>query len=75
MVLNLAVTNPSVGGFLTVYPSGSATPLASNLNFGAGQTLANRAIMGVGTGGKVTIFNGYGRTDVIVNIATTTLPC
>jgi len=24
--------------------------------------------MGVGTGGKVTIFNGYGKSDVIVDV-------
>jgi murein DD-endopeptidase MepM/ murein hydrolase activator NlpD len=68
VVLNVAVTNPSIGGYLTVYPTGSARPLTSNLNFSAGQTLANRAIMGLGTGGKVTIFNGYGRSDVIVDV-------
>jgi murein DD-endopeptidase MepM/ murein hydrolase activator NlpD len=68
VVLNVAVTNPSLAGFVTVFPTGTATPLASNINFGAGQTLANRAIIGVGTGGKVTIFNGIGRTDVIVDV-------
>jgi hypothetical protein len=68
VVLNVAVTNPSAGGYVTVFPTGTATPLASNINFGAGQTLANRAIIGVGTGGKVTIFNGIGRTDVIVDV-------
>ncbi len=69
VVLNVTVTTPTVGGYVTVYPTGSATPLASNLNFGAGQTLANRAIVGLGTGGKVTIFNGYGKTEVIVDVA------
>ena len=68
VVLNVTVTNPTVGGHVTIFPTGAATPLASNLNFGANQTLANRAIIGVGTGGKVTIFNGYGRTDVIVDV-------
>ncbi len=68
VVLNVTITNPTVGGYVTVFPAGTATPLASNLNFGAGQTLANRAIIGVGTGGKVTIFNGYGKTDVIVDV-------
>jgi hypothetical protein len=68
VVLNVTVTNPTVSGYVTVYPTGAAPPLASNLNFGANQTLANRAIIGVGTGGKVTIFNGYGKTDVIVDV-------
>jgi hypothetical protein len=41
VVLNVTATNASAGSFLTAYPTGTATPNASNLNFGAGQTIAN----------------------------------
>ena len=68
-VLNVTITNPTSQGYVTVYPTGTATPTTSSLNFNAGQTIANRAIVGLGTGGKVTIYNGYGKTDVIVDVS------
>ena len=40
VVVNVAVTNPTDSSFLTVYPAGSDRPLAANLNFVAGQTVA-----------------------------------
>ena len=47
VVLNVTATNPSAAGFLTVWPCGETQPLASNLNFGAGQTVAVAAIVAV----------------------------
>ena len=67
-VFNVTVTNPTAGGFLTVYPTGSARPNASNLNFGPGQTVPNRVQVKVGTGSSVTIFNLAGSADVIVDL-------
>jgi hypothetical protein len=67
VVMNLTATN-TAGGWLNVYPSGTSTPPTSNVNFAAGQTVANRAIVPLGTDGKVTIYNGGGRTDVIVDV-------
>jgi len=44
-------------------------PLASNLNFVAGQTVANRVMVAVGNGGQVTIYNGVGSVDVIADVS------
>ena len=41
VVVNVTVTGPSAGGFITVYPSGTSQPTASNLNFSAGETIPN----------------------------------
>jgi hypothetical protein len=68
VVMNVTVTNPNAPGFLTVFPTGALAPLASNLNFIAGQTVANRVMVGVGSGGQVSIFNGLGSTDVIADV-------
>ncbi len=68
VVLNVTVTNPTAASYLTVYPGGSARPLASNLNFVAGQTIANRVIVPVGPGVDVKIFNGAGKVNVIADI-------
>ena len=68
VVLNVTATSPTSAGFLTVFPTGVATPNASNLNFNAGETIPNRVMVGVGTGGKVSIFNPAGTTDVVADV-------
>ncbi|HEY8813641.1 MAG TPA: hypothetical protein VIP57_00840, partial [Candidatus Dormibacteraeota bacterium] len=68
VVLNVTATSPTSLGFLTVFPTGVARPNASNLNFNAGETVPNRVMVGVGTGGKVSIFNPAGTTNVIADV-------
>lgn len=41
MALNVTITGPTAAGDLTVYPGAQPLPLASNLNYVAGQTLPN----------------------------------
>ncbi|MFD9307918.1 hypothetical protein ACFWCB_35465 [Streptomyces sp. NPDC060048] len=69
VALNVTVTNPRDAGHLTAYPSGQQAPTASNLNFTAGQTVANSVIVPVGQDGKINIRNGaWAGTDVIVDV-------
>jgi len=68
VVVNLTVTNPSAGSFLTVYPAGAALPDVSNLNFGPGQTIANRVVARVGIGGEISIHNQLGSADGMVDV-------
>ena len=58
VVLNVTVTEPTAGGFITGYASGSPRPLASNLNFTAGQTVPNLVVAPVGADGDVVLYNG-----------------
>ena len=67
--LNVTVTNPTAGSFLSVFPSGGAPPNVSNLNFGPGQTIANSVIVPVGPDGKIDFFNLAGRVDVVADIS------
>ena len=69
VVLNVTVTEPTAGSFLTVSPTGEARPLASNLNYAAGQTVPNLVMAKVGAGGKVDLFNSSGTTHVIADVA------
>jgi hypothetical protein len=70
LVLNVTATNTTAnGGYLTIWPAGQTKPLASNLNWNAGQTVANRVIVPVGTNLSVSIYNASGNTDVIVDIS------
>jgi len=60
VLLNVTITNPSAAGFATVFPCslplpGQPTglpipPTASNLNFAAGQTIANSVFVGLQQG-------------------------
>ena len=68
VAINVAVTSPTAYSFLTVYPSGSTRPIASNLNFVAGQTIANMVIVPVGVGGQISFYNKAGQTHVIVDV-------
>jgi hypothetical protein len=68
VVMNVAVTNTTAESYLTVHPTGEPRPLAANLNWVPGATVSNRVIAKLGTGGRVTIYNNAGLTDVIVDV-------
>src|SRR5262245_37363221 len=66
--LNVTVTNTQGPGFLSVYPQGGAIPPVSTLNFTAGQTVANAAVVPIGTGGAITAVAGVSGTDLIIDV-------
>ncbi|MFE6907040.1 PKD domain-containing protein [Streptomyces erythrochromogenes] len=69
VALNVTVTNPKEAGHLSVFPGGGSVPITSNLNFTAGQTVANAVIVPVGPDGTVNVRNGaWAGTDVIVDV-------
>ena len=68
VVLDVSVTQPTAPSFLTVYPSGTARPLAASMNFVANQTLTGLVVAKVGPDGKVAIYNGAGSAQVIVDV-------
>jgi N-acetylmuramoyl-L-alanine amidase len=68
VIVNLTVTRPTASGYLTVYPGGQSLPSTSSLNFLAGETRANRAIVPVGPDGTVTIYNRAGTSHVVVDV-------
>lgn len=70
VVLNVTVTDGTGGGYITVHPSGSSLPLASNLNLLAGQTVANQVVVGVGPDGAINLANmTSGKIQFIADIA------
>jgi hypothetical protein len=69
VALNVTVTAPSAGSFLTVYPAGLPLPTSSNLNFNPGQTVPNMVLVGLGAGGRISIFNARGSVHVLVDVA------
>ncbi len=69
VVLNLTAAESSGPGFTTAYPCGTARPLASNLNYLAGQTTPNLAVVKVGVGGKVCLFAATSSVNLIGDVA------
>ena len=73
---NITVTGSTADGFLAVWPTGFDNPGTSNVNFAAGQTVANMTLTWLGyypSGGvyvgAVQIYNGSaGTVDVIVDV-------
>jgi hypothetical protein len=55
--VNLTAVAPTTQGNCRLYPNpGGVIPLVSNVNFAAGQTRANNAIVPLGPGGTVTVY-------------------
>ena len=69
VVLNVTATNVTAATYITAWPDGTARPVASTFNPAAGQTLPNRVIVKVGTGGKIDLFNAAGRADLIADVS------
>ncbi|HJV08345.1 MAG TPA: hypothetical protein VJ653_01645, partial [Acidimicrobiales bacterium] len=69
VVLNVAVTGPTATSFLTVFPTGESRPLAANLNYVAGQTVPNMVTAKLGAGGRLSLYNNAGATQVIADVA------
>ena len=55
-------------GFLTAWPSGAAQPASSTLNFLPGQTVPNLVMIKLGSGGGLSILNGRGSANVLVDV-------
>ena len=69
VALNVTVTGPTVGGYLTVFPAAATRPNASNLNFVAGQTIPNMVVVPVGAVGQISLFNGSaGTVNLIADV-------
>jgi hypothetical protein len=74
VVLNVLAVNGSASSLLTVYPSGTGRPLASNLNFNAHVNIANLVTVALGQNGtsdsqrEVNLYNALGTVNVVVDV-------
>ncbi|MFN8022844.1 MAG: hypothetical protein U0Q03_15060 [Acidimicrobiales bacterium] len=68
VALNVTVTEPSSASFVTVWPSDVPRPVVSNLNFRAGDTIANQVIVRLSASGTFDVFNLAGAAHVIVDV-------
>jgi len=70
IAVNIAVTQPTALGHVVIYPLGVALPMTSTINYSAGQTRANNAIVQVGTNGSIAATCGQasGTTHFIIDV-------
>jgi Tol biopolymer transport system component len=71
IVANVTAVQPTAAGFLTLHPAGIPPPVASSLNFSAGQTRSNNAVVrlsGSGTFAVSPLVLGSGTVDVILDV-------
>jgi hypothetical protein len=68
--LNATIIQPASAGFLTLYPGGTAAPLASSLNYRAGQIRANNAVVTLGPGDNLAVHCGQptGTTHFVLDV-------
>jgi hypothetical protein len=70
VAINVTVTQPTALGHLTIYPLGVPLPVASTINYSAGQTRANNAIVPLGTNDSIVVFSGQpsGTTHFLIDV-------
>lgn len=66
--LNITVVSPTGPGHLVIYPTGGSQPDVSSINYVAGQTIANAAIVPAGTGGGVVVVAAVSGTNLLIDI-------
>ena len=66
VVTNVTATDTTAPSYFTVYPGGTR-PLASDLNWGPGQTVPNLTVATLSGTGAMDIFNDAGRSDLVID--------
>jgi hypothetical protein len=72
-VFNVTVVGTTATSYLTVFPDPTpgtfaAPPLISDLNWTAGQIVANLTVVSSGAAQTVAFYNNTGKTDVVVDL-------
>jgi hypothetical protein len=67
VVVTVTATQPLAAGFVTVYPCDQPMPLASNLNYVAGQTVADLSLTPIADNGTICLYTSS-TTHLIVDV-------
>jgi Collagen triple helix repeat (20 copies) len=65
---NFTVVRTMGTGYLVAYPEGGSRPGTSNLNFAAGQIVANGSIVQIGATGGINVEAAGAQTDLLIDI-------
>ncbi|MHB8508784.1 MAG: glycosyl hydrolase family 18 protein [Candidatus Dormibacteria bacterium] len=68
-VLNVTSVNSTLTSFIECWPSYSADPKTSDLNWTPAKVVTNQVIVRLGPDGGINVVNGSGTTDVVIVLA------
>ncbi|HEX2063082.1 MAG TPA: hypothetical protein VHE80_01535, partial [Acidimicrobiales bacterium] len=69
VALHVTVLQPSTASSLTAWPTGQVRPNpASNLTYASGQSVTGLVLVPLGAGGKVSLYNQSGTTNVTADV-------
>src|SRR5262245_25278413 len=66
--LTITVDQPEEAGHITAWPTGSAKPEASMLNYRRGEVVANSQLLQIGSGGRVSLYT-VASTALVVDVS------
>ena len=66
---NVTTADPTAGSWMAVWPQGGSYSGTSNLNFGAGEIVANSAVLQLGATGQITARVGAGTAALILDVS------
>ncbi len=71
VAVNVTVTAPTAAGNLRLYPAGTPLPLVSSINYSAGQTRGNNAIVSLSASGAIAVrcTQASGSTHFILDVS------
>jgi len=71
IAVNLTVTAATSAGNLRLHAAGTAPPPASTINYGAGQTRANNAVVSLSSSGEIAAYVGQasGSVHLVVDVS------
>ncbi|MGI9644340.1 MAG: DUF1501 domain-containing protein, partial [Ilumatobacteraceae bacterium] len=68
VAVNVTSVNATQPTYFTVYPNNAALPQTSTLNPVPGRAVPNATVVGMGAGGRISIFNASGHADCLVDV-------
>ena len=68
VVANVTVTGAVAASHLTIWPTGGSMPETSNLNYGAGETVANLVTLPIGVDGHWSLRNNSQWAHVVIDV-------
>jgi V8-like Glu-specific endopeptidase len=68
IVIDITAVAPTATGFINAHATGEARPETSLLNFSAGKTVSNTAVVKVSASGQVTFYNSLGTTHLVADV-------
>jgi len=70
VAINVTVTQSTAAGDLRLFPGGTSLPLVSEINYSAGQTRANNAVVALGASGDLTVHcdEASGAVELIIDV-------